>query len=72
MKQENIKRAFFWLGWIWSGIAFFIILMIQTHFFPSELEKNGRKMLCELKQYKYCNEEEKLKIIEKQLLKKIK
>jgi hypothetical protein len=59
----SIDKESFWLGWIWSGIAFFICLLIKTHFFPNEFEKNGRKKLCELKQYEYCTKEELLKTI---------
>jgi len=63
MTKEN--KEWFWIGWVWSGIVFFIGLMIQTHLFPSEFEKNGRKKLCQSKHYEYCNNEELINYVNK-------
>ena len=58
-------------------ITYSIIIVILGMVFIlgfSAGRNNGKEKLeqklCKLEQYKYCNEEEKLKIIEKQLLKK--
>jgi len=55
----------------------FSLIMAYSMFFilGYSLGQNTKKEkleqeLCKLEKYKYCNEEEKLKIIEKQLLKK--
>jgi len=64
-----INNKDFWIGWycgaIFISIVFSIALLMLTHFLPNEFEENGRKKLCELKQYEYCNEEELLKIVKK-------
>lgn len=60
---DILKKKEFWTGYHFGAMVCLIAFIVRILIFPSELEQEGRKKLCELKQFKYCEKEDLLKII---------